>query len=325
MFNKKGKNMKKIYIFLLLVIGIVAGYFIFSKKMTKKKYLIGVIQCASNPALDTLRDSCVKKIEEIIGKDHVSFVIKNADASVINSTIIADQLVKNEEIDAFVTIGSSPTQAIHAIEKKRTVVFAGVSDPCVLGLVYEKSNVTGTIDAMDEDAITEMITSFCPEAKKIGVLRTAGELNAKECESLEKLFINRGIQFYHFTVSSESDILLAVENACRTVDAVLVPTDSIVASGITTVIARTNKYNIPLFVCFNEAAPLGALATRGVDYAMNGKQTALILLDILLNKKEPSAVSLVKAGSPHIFVNEKTAALLKLDIPKNLQKFSILV
>lgn len=316
---------KKTYIVIISTVFLIFIGIFWIKNADKKGYIIGIIQCVSNPSLDILRDSFIGTIEEKIGKDKVTFIIKNAQASAINSRSIAQQLVLNKEIDIFFTIGSTPSQALHGLEKERPIIFAGVSDPYVLGLLYEKSNVTGTIDAMNEEDIENMIIAFLPHIKKLGILRTAGELNAKECDEFEKRLQERGILVKHFTVSNESEVFRAVENACGEVDAILTPTDSIVASAISLVIQQTIKYRKPFFVCFNEPVYQGALAARGVDYAKNGKETATIALQVLLENKKPYEIVVKKAATKEIYLNNNTLKILDMSIPHEIKEDIILV
>lgn len=311
--------MKKKFIlsvFFLILLSLFVSKIFFLHK--KNNFTVAIVQCASNPSLDLLRDSTIKKIKEKF-KTEVTFIIKNADASLIQANSICSQLHKNKEIDLFFTIGSGPTQAIAHLEKKRPVIFAGINNPEAIGL-KEGTNVTGTIDSTEKENIFEMIIKITPHIKTIGILRTAGELNEKECIGFKELCQRKNITCKDFTVLNESDVIIQTQEACRKINALFVPTDSIVASAISFVIKETKKNKIPLFLAFNEPVALGALAACGIDYKRNGEHIADMIISILEEKENIKKITFKSASSKEIYVNNQTAEELNLAFAINTNK-----
>lgn len=311
--------MKKNFLFPLFLLIILV---LFTKKLfffeKKNNFTVAIIQCASNPSLDLLRDSAILNIKKKLNKE-VNFIIKNAGASLLQANTICSQLHKNQEIDLFFTIGSGPTQAISYLEKKRPIIFAGVSNPKHIGL-NEGHNVSGTIDSISEENIFRMITELLPYVKKIGILRTTGELNEKECLKFKNMCQKKNIICKDFTVLTESEVIAQTQEACQKVDAVFVPTDSIVASAISFVIQETKAKKIPLFLAFNEPVALGAFAACGVDYSKNGEVIAKIITSILEKNKTVDQIKFEMASTKEIYVNKKTAEYLDISISQNTNK-----
>jgi putative ABC transport system substrate-binding protein len=303
-------------IFFLILLSFFCSKIFFLNE--KNNFTVAIIQCASNRSLDLLRDSTIRNIKEKFEKE-VTFIIKNADASLIQANTICSQLHKNKDIDLFFTIGAGPTQAIAHLEKERPILFAGINNPQDIGL-QEETNVTGTIDSIDKENIFEMITKIIPNIKTIGILRTAGELNEKECIEFKELCQKENITCKDFTVLNESDVIFQTQEACRKIDALFVPTDSIVASAISFVIKETKKNKIPLFLAFNEPVALGALAACGIDYNKNGECIASMIISILEQKQIINKIKFKHAGTKEIYVNSKTAKELNLTLSKNTSK-----
>lgn len=300
-------------IFFLILLSFFCSKIFFLNE--KNNFTVAIIQCASNPSLDLLRDSTIRNIKKNFEKE-VTFIIKNADASLIQANTICSQLYNNRDIDLFFTIGSGPTQAIAHLEKERPIVFAGINNPEDIGL-KEETNVTGTIDSIDKANIFEMITKIIPNIKRIGILRTGGELNEKECIGFKELCQKENITCKDFTVLNESDVIFQTREACRKIDALFVPTDSIVASAISFVIKETKKNKIPLFLAFNEPVALGALAGCGIDYKKNGECIASMIISILRQKKTINKIKFKHAATKEIYVNSKTAKELNLTLSEN--------
>ena len=283
---------------------------------------VAIIQCASNPSLDLLRDGAINAIKNRFKnkEEKIEFIVKNAEASTIQANSIAQRLYLNSAIDLFFTIGSGPTQAIFTHEKTRPIIFAGINNPEAIGITDAK-NISGSIDSIDETKIIEMITALSPNTKKVGIIRSVGELSDQESIIFKKKLEEKNIQAFDFTVNTESDVIGRTIEACHKVDSIFVPTDSVVASAITYIIQETQKHATPLFLAFNEPVHQGAFAARGVDYKKNGEEIGEMISDILENKENIAQMGIKKATTNDIFVNKGTLTILNLNIPSFIKPY----
>lgn len=286
---------------------------------TTARYTIGILQTASHPALDAVREGFVHELQQKLG-DHVAFFIHNAQGSIAQAHAVAQQLHADTNVKAVFAIATPAAQAMSAVEKEKPIIIAAVTDPHALGLIHPTTNVCGTTDMIDVAAEVDMLTKWIPQAKTVGLLFTSGETNSLVLikhmhEEAEK----RGITAIDFAVASEADMPAVVELACRKVDVLLAPTDNTVASCITLIAAVAEKHAKPLIVSDNMLVASGALAARGVDYRAAGIRAAQIAEQVLVENKKPFELPIEHPDCNEIFVNKAMLEKLKLEIPASLQ------
>ena len=173
-----------------------------------KVYKVGIVQYVDDASLNQI----VKAVKEELdakGKElGVTFDYDGhtyngqADATVMNQ--IASDLI-NDGVDAIVPVATPVAMVMQAAteETQTPVVFSAVSDPVITGLVdsMEKpgSNITGTSDMLDTEAILDLMLAAQPDIKKVGLLYDKGQdsstqpiadakkyLEAKGIECVEK-------------------------------------------------------------------------------------------------------------------------------------------
>jgi len=317
----------------MIVIAALAATFVLSlviiKNMKKPAvtalYTIGILQTASHPALDAVREGFVEELQSKFGND-IAFVVQNAQGSVSQAHTIAQQFHANRQLNGVFAIATPAAQAMSAVEKIKPIVIAAVTDPNALGLIYPMTNVCGVTDAINVPGEIDMLIELVPSVKTIGLLYTSGETNslvmAKQMrEELEA----RGLVVTDFAVSNESDLPAVTELACRKVDVLLAPTDNMVACAISLITTITLKYKKPFIVSDNMLLKFGPLAARGVDYKTTGKQAAQLAYKVLVEGEKPYELPIEQAESTKAFVNEATLNALGLVIPESLKEHVILV
>ena len=170
--------MKKLITVILISLGFIASFSFIKwlKAPTNNKVTIGILQTASHPALDAARDGFISEIKKQI--NGVEIILQNSQGSIPQAHAIAQQFHSNKKFDGFFAIATPTTQAMSAVEKERPIFVTAVTDPNALGLIYPDTNVTGTNDMINVAAAIEMLTELLPNAKKIGIVYTAGEENS---------------------------------------------------------------------------------------------------------------------------------------------------
>jgi putative ABC transport system substrate-binding protein len=314
----------------IIIIGLfITGLFIIQKGLKKRdgkaRFIIGVLQTASHPALDAARDGFIKTLQEKLGPE-VEFIIQNAEGSISNAQIIASRFSLNDDIKALYAIATPAAQAIYSTQKQKPIFIAAVTDPYALGIM-RNGNVTGSTDMIDVEAQVSMVKKILPEAKTAAILYTNGESNStllakKMSQELLKYEINP----LEIGVSNESEIIPALENAMRNADFIIAPTDNTVASAITVIADFAAKAKKPFIASDNLLVKhTGILAARGVDYEQNGIQAALAAYAVLVEGKKPDQVPLATASTDKMFVNKKTLLMLGLKIPHELEPNVVLL
>lgn len=314
---------------IFLAIGIVISLLLYkqyNKTATNALYTIGILQTASHPALDATRDGFIAQIKKSAG-DSIDFVIRNGQGSVDSMHTIAQQFHAKQNIDAIFTIATPATQAMASIEKEKPIIIAAVSTSPTLSSILSQPNVCGISDMIDVRKEIEAMKALLPAtARTIGIIFCTAEINAvamaqvmvTQLESVGYTPITIGI-------TSETDIEPALLSAIRNVDALLAPTDNIVASSVELIASIAHNANKPLILSDNMLVKQGALMARGVDYYDSGKQAGTIALQVLLNNKKPQELPIVPADNQSIFVNKQIMERLQLTIADSIAKDVIFV
>lgn len=314
---------KKSLIIVGAIIAFVAGFALikqFKKTKASDSYEIGILQTASHPALDAARDGFTEQLKTHL-KDKISFVVQNAQGNISQAHAIAQQLQSNKELDAFYAIATPAAQAMAAVEKTKPIIISAVTDPKALGLIHSKTNVTGVTDMINVAATIDMIIQLTPQAKNIGLLYTSGETNSIVlADAMRSEIERRGLTATDFAVSNESDMQAAVNLACRKSDALLAPTDNVVAASISLITSITQKHSTPLYVSDNMLVQYGALAARGVDYRECGKQAGDMTYKLLTQDIAPYNLAVEQPKSETIYLNSQIAQNLGVTIPQALEK-----
>lgn len=320
--------MKKIILITVIAITIGASFVILKRikqPSSNAEYMVGILQTASHPALDAVREGFVEELKNKMG-NAVACVVQNAQGSISQAHGMAQQFYANKNINLFFAIATPAAQAMGAVEKEKPIVISAVTDPSSLGLIHPMTNVCGVKDMIDVKSEIEMLIQLVPNARNIGLVYTAGEANSIALVAqMRQELIARGLTATDFAIGSEADLHAIIELACRKSDVILAPTDNTVASTITVIAAIALKHKKPLIVSDNMLVKFGALAARGVDYRASGKRAAQIAYAVLVDGKKPYGLPIEQATSEQVFINQATLTSLGLTVPEELKKHIVFV
>jgi putative ABC transport system substrate-binding protein len=315
---------------MILVIGLLIGAIVVYKTVVvrKKDYLftIGILQTASHPALDAVREGFMTEIKDAVG-DKIDCVVRNGQGSIISIHTIAEQFHAKQDIDAIFAIATPAAQAALSLEKEKPVIIAAVTVAPELGINFIESNVCGVSDMIDVRKEVEAMTMVLPrEMQTVGILYCTAEVNSVAMSQIMVAQLERaGYMPVLVGVTSEADIEPAILSAARKVDAFLAPTDNVVANTITLIVDLTHKAHKPLIVSDNMLVKYGALMARGVDYYESGRQAGAIALQVLMQHKKPQDLPIASANNKDIFVNKKVLDELGLTIADAIAQDVVLV
>ena len=279
---------------------------------TNETYKIGITQIATHPSLDLVKQGFKKAFEEAGLK--ANFDEKNAEGTIANATLIANGY-KTDKKDLVLGIGTPSAQALVNTITDIPVLFSAVTDPESAKLLNK--NVTGTSDRLDNvGEQLDLLLKLKPEVKKIAVLYNPSEQNSvvqvKEIEAKAK---EKNLEVMLQGVSSLAELSQATKNALIETDALYLPTDNLVVSGIKLITSEAKSAKKPVISSENSSVEAGALFTMGLDYFELGKRTGEMAIEILKGKPaEQIPYELSKKMT--LYVNETTAIELGLDLKK---------
>ncbi|MBA3751819.1 ABC transporter substrate-binding protein [Candidatus Dependentiae bacterium] len=323
------KTMQKIGLACVVLIGIIGSIVFFKKRSSsvtgKPRWTIGILQTATHPALDDVRKGFMQVLEEKLGKD-IAFVVRNGEGTIGNIHAIAQQFHARDSIDAIFAVATPAVQAIASLEKKKPIFIAAVTAPEKLGIMNPKGNICGTSDMTNVEQQIESMRLLLPSLKTVSILFSPSEINSVVvAEKMRDVLLKNGITSHPVAIITQAEISTAVISALSKSDALLAPTDNVVASAITLIADLAHKARKPLIVSDNTLVKFGALMAQGVNYFESGKQTGLIAYEVLLHNKAPYQIPIMFSESKEVFINRQVLQDLGLTIPAALKDRSIVV
>lgn len=296
-----------------------------SKSTEPKMLKVGITQFIEHPALDSVHKGIEDGLAEAGYENGKNLQIdfQNAHGE-INNTVSIAQKFAGDKSDMVVAITTPSAQAVAKVIQDVPVVFSTVTDPVSAQLVSSldkpDKNITGTSDKVSMEQQLELIQSFMPNLKKLGVLYTTSEVNSEvQVKDLEAAGKKKGIEVIKTGISSQSEIQLGAQTLVGQVEAILIPIDNTVVSSFEGVLSVTEKAKIPVFASDVDTVKRGAVATYGIDYYKMGKQTGQMAARILGGQKV-AGTPVEVSKETDLYINSRAVELYGLEISDNLTK-----
>ena len=317
--------MKKILV-TILTLALLTSVVACSSNKDSGKVTIGLIQYIQHDALDKATEGFKAALKDngYIEGENLVYDDQNAGGEEANCVTIADKFV-NEKVDL---IFANATPAAQAVANKTTdipVVITSVTDPESAGLVDTNENpggnVTGTSDLTPVENQLDLLVQLLPNAKKVAVMYCGAEDNSIFQAKIAMNYLSElGLTGQETTVSDSNSIQQVVESLIGKVDAIYIPTDNLLASGMATVTLVANKNNLPVIVGESGMVSNGGLATYGIDYYNLGYKSGEMAVKILKGESKPAdmAIEYLPAEDCELVVNTTSAKELGLTISEDI-------
>ncbi len=284
-----------------------------------ESYSIGINQLLQHPALDDATAGFKQAFEE--AGVEATFDEQNANGEQSTALTIAQQFAA-DDLDLALAVATPAAQAMAQNIVDIPLLFTAVTDPASAELVESNeapgANVTGTSDAAPIDKQLELLKKIVPDAKKIGIVYASGEINSQvQVDQATEAAGPAGLEIETQTVTTVNEIQQAVE-ALGDVDAIYVPTDNMVVSGIASLVQVAEEKKIPVIGAESGTVEGGAVATLGIDYTELGRQTGEMALRILRDGEDPATMPVETATEFTYVVNEAAAERQGVTIPEDI-------
>jgi putative ABC transport system substrate-binding protein len=288
-------------------------------------YTVSVNQFVEHPALDAVLKGFQDYLKEK-GVD-VKYNVHNAQANMGTATQIAKQMI-GEKPDLLMAIATPSAQAVAQADDKapadmqRPFLFTAVTDPVAAGLVKDINApggmTTGVSDLLPLDKHIEMVLTYMPNIKKLGILYNAGEANSKaNVEGIKKLGVEKGFEVVEATASKTADVYQAAKSLVGRVDAVFIPTDNTIVSALESVLKVGVESKLPIFAADVDSVERGCIAAMGFDYYKHGYQTGAMAERILKGEK-PAGMAVEFQTDLQLHINKKYSAMMGVTPPESL-------
>lgn len=282
-------------------------------------YSIGVIQLVQHDALDAATKGFQAAFKD--ADVDVKWDVKNANGEQATAVTMA-QSFASSDADLVLAVATPAAQAAAQAITNKPVLFTAVTDAVSAELVKSNekpgANVTGTSDAAPIDEQLKLLKQIVPDAKTVGVVYSSGEVNSEvQVKAAKEAAEKQGLKIKETTVTTANDIAQATESL-GDVDAIYVPTDNTVVSGIAAMIQVAETKKIPVIGAESGTVKGGAIATLGIDYTKLGRQTGEIALKILQDDADPAIMPVELSKEFTYVVNPGAAKRMGVTIPQDI-------
>ena len=289
--------------------------------VSAQDYKVGILQYMDHASLNQIEEAIETELEtkSAEGEDTYTCTVLNGQGEQANLSQMAQQLI-DDGVDVIIPIATPavfPVMELTA-DSGLPVVFAAVSDPVTSGIVesMEKpgSNITGTSDALNTDAILDLMFVANPDLKKVGLLYSKSEDSSKQPIEDAKAYLDeKGIEYVEATGTNNTEIMQAADSLIADgVGAIFTPTDNTVMSAELGIYEKLITAGIPHYCGADSFALNGAFCGYGVDYTVLGTATADMAVDILQGA-DPAATPVQTFDNGIAIVNTETAEALGID------------
>jgi putative tryptophan/tyrosine transport system substrate-binding protein len=256
---------------------------------------------------------------------NVTFEYRWAEGSYDRLPGMAADLVARK-VDVIVAVGG-PGPALAAKRATATIpiVFAGVGDPLVLGLVASLGrpggNLTGfsvtTTELMPKRF--ELLFDLVPLARTIALLiNPKNEFSHTWISSVQEAARANGVELPILKAGTEAEIDAAFATlAERHADALLLGADPFLSSRRAQIVALASRHTIPVLDQSREFAEGGGLISYGAGIVATGRQVGVYTGRILKGEK-PADLPVQQPTKFELVINLKTAKALGLAVPQSL-------
>ncbi|MDD2417604.1 MAG: ABC transporter substrate-binding protein [Oscillospiraceae bacterium] len=293
-------------------------------------YKIGICNYVDDASLNQIVSNIRRQLKTLGDEKRVTFEIlydnSNADANVM-SQIIANFIANDVDLMVGVATPVAVTMQAATEDNQIPVVFSAVSDPLAASLVETLeapgSNVTGTSDYLDTNAIMNLVFAANPKADKIGLLYDVGQDSSTTAIVQAKAYLDKkGVEYVERTGTNVDEVMLAATAlVADQVDAVFTPSDNTIMQAELSIYETLAKAGIPHYAGADSFALNGAFLGYGVDYANLGVESANMVADILINKKAPANTPVKTFDNGTATINTEICTMLGLNFDEVSAKF----
>lgn len=283
----------------------------------KAGYKVGIIQLAEHVALDRAREGFEEELKNSGLDIDIDLVNAQGDLSL---TSTAPKKFVESGVDLVYAIATPAAQgAMNALGKEDIpLIFNAVTDPVDAGLVADMDKpggmVTGVSDYFSiKDQLKGFLEAF-PELKTIGVLYSTDEANSKvQIDELKAAGEEFGVDIVDTGVTSVNDVPTAMTSLVNKIDGFFCITDNLAANSATVIGSMLAEKKIPSYAAEQGPVEAGLLMTNGVDYKALGHEAGKLALEVMVDKKSPAEIPVVRTTETKKVVNKDVAEKLGLD------------
>ncbi|MCM1145947.1 MAG: ABC transporter substrate-binding protein [Clostridium sp.] len=293
-------------------------------------YKVGIVQYVDDASLNQIVAAVQAQLDAKGAELGVTFDYKDytyngqADSTTMNQ--IATDLIASE-VDIIIPVATPTAMVMQNATAENPkadgslipIVFSAVSDPAGAGLVNSMdapgSNITGTSDALNTDAVFDLMFAANPDIDTVGLLYDKSQDSSTAAIAAAKAYCEaKGVTVVEKTGTNNGEISLAADAlVAANVQAIFTPTDNNVMTAELAIYEKFIDAGIPHYCGADSFALNGAFLGYGVNYEQLGTATADMAVEILVNGADPANMAVVTMDNGIATVNTETAQAIGLD------------
>ena len=288
------------------------------------EYKVGIAQYVDDASLNQIVSSMQEEFDAKGEELGVTFNYADYTSNGQGDSTVMNQIASDfvaDEVDVIIPVATPIAMIMQSAteENQIPVVFAAVSDPVGSGLVASLeepgSNITGTSDALNTEAVLDLMFAADPDITTVGLLYDKGEDSSTAAIEEAKAYLeDAGVTIVEKTgttndeVSAAADALIAA--GC---EAVFTPTDNTVMTAELAIFEKFQEAGVAHYAGADSFALNGAFCGYGVNYEELGVATADMAVDVLVNGADPATTPVQTLDNGIATVNTETAEAIGLD------------
>lgn len=287
-----------------------------------ESYNVAIAQYVAHPSLDATAEGMKDVFEEADADIEVEEQNAQADQATMNN--IVGGFGGDGNLDAVLPIATPIAIAAATSVTDTPIVFSAVTDPVDAGLVPDwdtpGENITGVSDMNPVDEQLQLITEVVGDVEVIGIPYSSAESNSVvQVDAANEAADELGVEIQEVAVTNTSEVAQGVESFSN-VDAIYVPTDNTVVSGLETVISYGIDNQIPVFAAESDSVGRGTVGTYGLNYYEHGRQAGEMALSIMNGEADiaDTPTALADEAAMEYTFNQDAADQMGVEIPQDL-------
>lgn len=288
----------------------------------EESYSVAIAQYVAHPSLDATAQGMKDVFEEADADVEVEEQNAQADQATMNN--IVGTFGGDDNLDAVLPIATPVAIASATSITDTPIIFSAVTDPVDAGLVPDwetpGENITGVSDMNPVEEQLQLILDVVEDAEVIGIPYSSAESNSVvQVEAANEAADALGIEIEEVAVTNTSEVAQGVESFSD-IDAIYVPTDNTVVSGLETVISYGIDNQVPVFAAESDSVERGTVGTYGLNYYEHGRQAGEMALSIISGEAEvaDTPTALADDAAMEYTFNLEAAEQMGVEIPENL-------
>jgi len=284
----------------------------------RKKYSVIVFSYVTHPVLDTVRSTFENGLRERLAAQGIELSVRSFNAEGADSKLPSlSSTILREESDLIVPI-ATPTSAqlIKDAPPNVPIVYSFVTNPENLGEARRTKNVTGVSDSVNYRGNVELMMSWMPKLRQVGILFNPAEQNSEDAlRQVRPIFQEKNVRVLSTEVAGGEDVGRAGRSLADKVDAFYVGGDNTVVGAVVDLVKIAAESRKPVFASDVGSVEKGALAALSVDYREIGRATADLAWRVLRDGKAPRELLPVTISGADVVFNRTSASERGLPLP----------